>query len=227
MQPQISIIIVNWKVRPKLEKCLNSILADTREITKEIFVVDNDSRDGTPEMIMAEYPQVTMISLPYNHGFAQANNLAMRQASGKYLFLLILLISLSLVPVSAATNATNVSASTIDAKALSCIQNSIGSGIGSGSGGADKCSSLSVEEQALAVLTTGKCVAALTAKGSDGECWPSSNCELKQTALASLALNSGAFKLALVPGLHMYPTSIRTAVGYPGLWFPVNIDRLS
>ncbi|MBS3074794.1 hypothetical protein J4447_05085 [Candidatus Pacearchaeota archaeon] len=114
----------------------------------------------------------------------------MKKVGAAALLLLILLISLSLVPVSAATNATNVSASTIDAKALSCIQNSIGSGIGSGSGGADKCSSLSVEEQALAVLTTGKCVAALTAKGSDGECWPSSNCELKQTALASLALNS-------------------------------------
>src|SRR3989338_4116379 len=98
---------------------------------------------------------------------------------------LLIILSFSFL-VSAATNTTNTTSSTIDAKALSCIQNSIGSG----SGGADKCSSLSVEEQALAVLTTGKCVAALTAKGSDGECWPSSNCELKQTALASLALNS-------------------------------------
>lgn len=87
-QPLISIVIVNWKVRKLLEKCLNSILADTRGLDVEIFVVDNDSRDGTPEMILAEYEQVTMISLPRNHGFAWANNLALKQSSGEYLFLL-------------------------------------------------------------------------------------------------------------------------------------------
>lgn len=86
--PQISIIIVNWKVRPLLEKCLESILADTENFSKEIFVVDNDSRDGTPEMIMADYHQVTMIALPRNRGFARANNLALKQSSGEYIFLL-------------------------------------------------------------------------------------------------------------------------------------------
>ncbi|KKP91700.1 MAG: Glycosyl transferase, family 2 [Parcubacteria group bacterium GW2011_GWA2_36_10] len=87
-KPQISIIIVNWKVRPLLEKCLESILADTESFSKEIFVVDNDSRDGTPEMIMADYHQVTMIALPRNRGFARANNLALKQSSGEYIFLL-------------------------------------------------------------------------------------------------------------------------------------------
>lgn len=87
-KPQISIIIVNWKVRPLLEKCLDSILADTQNFSKEIFVVDNDSRDGTPEMIMADYHQVTMIALPRNRGFARANNLALKQSSGDYIFLL-------------------------------------------------------------------------------------------------------------------------------------------
>lgn len=85
---KISIIIVNWKVRPLLEKCLDSILADTENIAKEIFVIDNDSRDGTPEMIMANYPEVTMIALPRNRGFAQANNLALKQSRGQYIFLL-------------------------------------------------------------------------------------------------------------------------------------------
>ncbi len=94
---------------------------------------------------------------------------------------LSLLISLSLVSAVAALNASNA---TIDARALSCIQGRITSG------NTDNCASLSTEEQALAVLTTGKCVQSLTSKSSDGECWPSSSCELKQTALASLALNS-------------------------------------
>ena len=84
----ISIVIVNWKVRPLLEKCLQAVLTDIEGLNAEIFVVDNDSRDGTPEMIMAEYPQVTMIALAHNRGFAQANNLALREATGKYIFLL-------------------------------------------------------------------------------------------------------------------------------------------
>ena len=84
----ISIVIVNWKVRPLLEKCLNAIIADTVDFNTEIFVIDNDSRDGSPEMIMAEYPQVTMIALPSNRGFAAANNLGLKQAQGKYLVLL-------------------------------------------------------------------------------------------------------------------------------------------
>ncbi len=88
MQPIISVIIVNWKVRPLLEKCLDSILADSQDFSREIFVVDNDSRDETSEMVIANYPEVTMIALPKNRGFAQANNLALKQAKGKYLFLL-------------------------------------------------------------------------------------------------------------------------------------------
>jgi hypothetical protein len=85
---RISIVIVNWKVRPLLEKCLNSVIADTTDFETEIFVVDNDSRDGTPEMVMAQYPQVNMIALSSNQGFAKANNIALKSARGKYLFLL-------------------------------------------------------------------------------------------------------------------------------------------
>ena len=87
-KPDISIIIVNWKVRPLLEKCLDSIIADTKDFVVEIFVVDNDSRDNTSEMVMAKYPQVIMIALSSNRGFATANNIALAQAQGKYIFLL-------------------------------------------------------------------------------------------------------------------------------------------
>jgi N-acetylglucosaminyl-diphospho-decaprenol L-rhamnosyltransferase len=87
-KPEISVIIVNWKVRALLEKCLDSIIANRAGINVEIIVVDNDSRDGTSEMIMAEYSDVRMIALPRNHGFAAANNLALKQAHGKYMLLL-------------------------------------------------------------------------------------------------------------------------------------------
>ncbi len=84
----LSIIIVNWKVRPLLEKCLDSIIANQGDYNLEIFVVDNDSRDGTPEMLMSQYPQIKMIALVSNHGFAKANNLGIKQSSGELVFLL-------------------------------------------------------------------------------------------------------------------------------------------
>lgn len=87
-RPDFSIIIVNWKVRALLEKCLFSIYQNNTEANFEIIVVDNDSRDGTSEMVMVQFPKVKMIALTHNSGFARANNLAIQQARGKYLFIL-------------------------------------------------------------------------------------------------------------------------------------------
>ncbi len=84
----LAIIIVNWRVRPLVEKCLNSILANSEGLDLQILLVDNDSCDGTPEMVAVEYPQVTMISLAHNIGFAKANNLALKQARARYYLLL-------------------------------------------------------------------------------------------------------------------------------------------
>lgn len=84
----LSIVIVNWKVRDLLEKCLDSIFRYQGDYKIEVLVVDNDSQDGSPEMIMTDYQDVVMISLPTNIGFAAANNLAIKQASADNIFLL-------------------------------------------------------------------------------------------------------------------------------------------
>ncbi|MCD4760989.1 glycosyltransferase family 2 protein [bacterium] len=84
----ITVIIVNWRVRALLEKCLNSIIANSDGFNVRIIVVDNDSRDGTSEMLMMEYPQVRVIALPSNIGFAAGNNLAIKQAEADYVFFL-------------------------------------------------------------------------------------------------------------------------------------------
>lgn len=96
---------------------------------------------------------------------------------------LILITFFSLIIVSAATNVTN--SSSIEDKALSCIVNKVSPSVN-----VDNCATLSVEEQAFVVLTTGKCSQSLISKSSNNECWPSSSCDLRQTAIASLALNS-------------------------------------
>jgi GT2 family glycosyltransferase len=54
----------------------------------EVLVVDNASSDGTPDMVEQDFPWVTLIRSQSNLGFAKANNIAMRRASGKYIFLI-------------------------------------------------------------------------------------------------------------------------------------------
>jgi len=87
-RPDISIIIVNWKVKDLLQSCINSILSYKDNYNIDIFVVDNDSCDGSVEMLKADYPEVKLIALDKNIGFGSANNLAIKQARADYIFLL-------------------------------------------------------------------------------------------------------------------------------------------
>lgn len=64
-------------------------------------------------------------------------------------------------------------------KAYSCLEDKV----------KDKCDSLSVEEQAFNVLAIGQCSSELKDKSKNEECWPSSGCRLRDTALSVLALN--------------------------------------
>jgi len=80
----LSIIIVNYKVRELLRQCLQSLAG----AGCEIFVVDNASKDGSVEMVQEEFPEVTLIASDENLGFAKANNLAIKESSGRYLLFL-------------------------------------------------------------------------------------------------------------------------------------------
>lgn len=84
----VSIILVNYKTKDLTRNCINSIVEKTQNLSYEIFVVDNDSQDGTPEMLKNEFPWVKLIENPQNSGFGSANNLAIRQSDAKYVFLL-------------------------------------------------------------------------------------------------------------------------------------------
>ena len=53
-----------------------------------VVVVDNDSRDGTPEMVSREFPGVTLVTAPTNIGFARATNIAIRQGTAEYVLAL-------------------------------------------------------------------------------------------------------------------------------------------
>lgn len=84
----VSIIIVSWNVCEKLKENLKSLLAGQGDVRFEIFVVDNNSADGSADMVAREFPQVKLIANKENFGFARANNQAIKQAQGEFVLLL-------------------------------------------------------------------------------------------------------------------------------------------
>ena len=84
---QLSIVIVNYNVKHFLAQCLKSVFAAVKNITAEVLVVDNNSTDGSVEMLR-QTEGIVFIENKENTGFAVANNQAIRQAKGKYVLLL-------------------------------------------------------------------------------------------------------------------------------------------
>ena len=84
----VSVIIVNYEVKYFLEQCLYSVRAALQGMDAEVFVVDNNSTDGSLEYLKPTFPEVTFIENNDNPGFAKANNQAIRLARGKYVLLL-------------------------------------------------------------------------------------------------------------------------------------------
>jgi len=84
----LSVIIVSWKVRERLLKNLEALYKSQGNFSWEVFVVDNDSGDGTVEAVQARFPEVKVIANDQNLGFAKANNQAIKQAQGDFILLL-------------------------------------------------------------------------------------------------------------------------------------------
>jgi hypothetical protein len=82
-----SIIIVNWNGRHHLEHCLHALKTQTLQ-ANEIIVVDNNSSDDSVNFLTTNYPDVKVIQLFENRGFAGGNIAGYEIASGDYLVLL-------------------------------------------------------------------------------------------------------------------------------------------
>ncbi|MBI4649624.1 MAG: glycosyltransferase [Bacteroidia bacterium] len=85
---KLSIIIVNYNVKFFLEQCLYSVQKASANIECEIFVVDNNSVDGSRFMIRSKFPDIILIENKSNLGFSKANNQAIRLSKGDYILLL-------------------------------------------------------------------------------------------------------------------------------------------
>ena len=84
----LSVIIVNYNVKHFLEQCLHSVQKATKNIAAEIFVVDNNSVDGSAELLREKFPNILLIENKENLGFSKANNQAIQQSKGRYVLLL-------------------------------------------------------------------------------------------------------------------------------------------
>lgn len=84
----LSIIIVSFNTKDLLRRCLTECKRAASKLNYEIIVVDNDSKDGSFDMLMQEFPDIQSIQAGANLGFAAANNLGYKQASGQYILLL-------------------------------------------------------------------------------------------------------------------------------------------
>lgn len=88
MNYKLSVVIVNYNVKYFLEQCLQSVFKATNDIEAEIFVVDNNSVDGSVEMVKEKFPPVKLIANKDNKGFSKANNQAIENSKGEYVLLL-------------------------------------------------------------------------------------------------------------------------------------------
>ena len=84
----LSIVIVNYNVEYFLEQCLNSVIKASQQLKTEIIVVDNNSSDGSIEMLKHKFQGVHLIENKDNVGFSRANNQGIKLSQGKYVLLL-------------------------------------------------------------------------------------------------------------------------------------------
>lgn len=89
----VSVIIVNYNVEHFLSQCLQSVRAGIASLGQagyegEVFVVDNNSVDGSCAMVLRQFPEVHLIDSKENLGFSKGNNLAIHQSKGRWVLLL-------------------------------------------------------------------------------------------------------------------------------------------
>lgn len=84
----VSVIIVSYNSASVLEPCLDALLNQEYTGETEVIVVDNNSRDGTPEMVRRRYPWVKLIAGSENLGYSKGVNVGISRAAGRYFFIL-------------------------------------------------------------------------------------------------------------------------------------------
>ncbi|MEG1757213.1 MAG: glycosyltransferase family 2 protein [Oscillospiraceae bacterium] len=81
---KVSVCIVTYKCCEKCREAIASLLAHTKGVDLKIYIVDNNSRDGTLEKLKAEFPCITTIQNPDNKGFGHGHNAVLELLDSDY-----------------------------------------------------------------------------------------------------------------------------------------------
>ncbi|HLZ07714.1 MAG TPA: glycosyltransferase family 2 protein, partial [Chloroflexota bacterium] len=91
MSIDVAVVIVSYNTRDLVRRCLESLLVSLSreaELAWTITMVDNGSTDRTVDLVRLDYPEVGIIALDDNRGFAGANNIALRSVDAEFVLLL-------------------------------------------------------------------------------------------------------------------------------------------
>jgi GT2 family glycosyltransferase len=88
VQPDVSILIVNYNVKDYLRQCLLSIARSKTHYRVEVVVVDNNSIDASVEELQPQFTWVKWIALDENLGFGRGNNVGLAYCTGRYVLFL-------------------------------------------------------------------------------------------------------------------------------------------
>lgn len=83
----LSVVIINWRQRFHLDKCLPSIFEKRFSCSFEIILVNKPSEDGTEKLVSEKFPQVRLIRHEI-FGIAEMRNRGIAEASGRYVMML-------------------------------------------------------------------------------------------------------------------------------------------
>ena len=85
--PLLSAVIINYNGRHQLESCLESLHKQTLKIS-EIIYIDNNSTDGSNDLITEKYPDILSVLNQQNLGYAAGANQGIKMAKGEYVLLM-------------------------------------------------------------------------------------------------------------------------------------------
>jgi GT2 family glycosyltransferase len=83
-----SIVIVNFNSKDMIQSCLDSISKDSSQLSPEVIIIDNNSRDDSVPYLKKNYPQIKLIENKTNCGFGKACNQGIKLSGGKFIILL-------------------------------------------------------------------------------------------------------------------------------------------
>lgn len=84
--PAVSVILISWNTRDLLDACLANVRPQVDDLGGDVWVVDNDSADGSADMVARRHPWVHLLRNDANEGFARACNRVVPQTAGRFLF---------------------------------------------------------------------------------------------------------------------------------------------